>query len=183
MAKLRPRYNAPHVRPALCRSDHLRRRAHPLLGPAATHPPARGHALDGRLWLLLVRGDAGAARRVGRRRRRRHAADQLARGPAARRPAARAHPGVVEGHRGGSDRRPARAWRPHPHRADPCRGRRAWRRARSEGPVDRPAHRLRLQRLQRLHPRELRPLAARAAVDARSPGDDVGVQARHRHSR
>ena len=44
------------------------------------------------------------------------------------------------------------------------RGRRAGRRARSEGPVDRSADRLRLQRLQRLHARELRSRACPRSI-------------------
>ena len=46
----------------------------------AAHASARSDAGDGRLRLLLVRGEAGAAHRVGRHHRRRHAAHEHADG-------------------------------------------------------------------------------------------------------
>ena len=53
-----------------------------------THRP-RSHAGHGRVRLLLVRGEAGAAHRVGRHHRRRHAADEHAARARARRRARR----------------------------------------------------------------------------------------------
>ena len=71
-------------------------------GPVAlaTHASPRGHAGDGRLRLLLVRGQARPAHRVGRHHRRRHAADEQRRiGLEKRRRAAGRDPGVAARHR------------------------------------------------------------------------------------
>ena len=90
----------------------------------------------------------------GRHHRRRYDADEHAGSTGEIRRARQGYSSVAA-----RDRRTgqgSRARRPHPDRARVRERRRARRRARSEDPLDRSADRLRLQRLQRLRPRELR---------------------------
>ena len=144
------------------------------------NPPSRSDAIDHRLRVLLVRGEAGAAHRFGRHRRRRHAVDeQPQRAPEGRR-GRRQDSELAEDDRrrghGGSQG----TGRSHPHRPGVCRGRAAGRCAGGEDPGDRFSDRLWLQRMQRFSAGELRPLPRLTNPAHRREDDDRGVRAGHR---
>ena len=146
----------------LCHSDRH------VIRPVAAHAPARGDAGHDLLRLLLVRSQARPADRIRRHRRRRHVDHQPADESSAGRCAGRQDPDLSPGHRVRGHRRPAWSGRPHPDRTNLRRGCRTRRCARGEGPLHRPSHRLRLQRVQRLHPDQLRSLDADEDLPPRS---------------
>ena len=128
-----------------------------VAGVRAEDTPTAGHTADGRLRLLLVRGEARADDRVRRHHRCRDAAHQHADGTGARRRRPRRGAAVAARRRRAGDGDESRPGRAYPHGVGLRRERRFRRCARGEDSLRRPGDPVRLQRLQRLHSLAVQP--------------------------